>query len=235
MLGFIIAGSGQLVKQTVKESGLNKTGAKILLWMLILGMLGYTATRTLHFLQATFPPGEQYVAFIALVAFDAGVLGWFYYATHAARGAKQRAVAYGMIFVCAAGVIITTVADMLTVSAQNGIVAQNPQVATVGLWGCIIVIVLNVVGGLLVHLVDPAHLQHMKEEELHDKIVEATHKHMEQETARIAPGIAARLAEHWSDNITAELIGKLPPRTGKVRVEEIAEPESMNGNSSKKK
>ena len=190
---------------------MNKTGAKIVLWLLIIGMLTFTAVRTIHFLQLTFPPDQRYVAYIGLVAFDVGVLGWFYFATHGATGAAQRAVSYGMIFVCSAGVIATTVADMTLVSYANGL-SQLPQdIGTIGLWSVIIVICLNFLAGIIAHLVDPKHLQHMKEEHLHDKIIAATHLHMEQQADSIAPQIAARTAQHWADSITAELTGKLPP------------------------
>ena len=98
---------------------MNRLGGKIILWGIVLGMLVFTAIRTLHFLMQTFPPDQQYVAFLALAAFDIGVLAWLYFATNSAEGAAQRTVSYGMIFVCAAGVIITTVGDMVNVSAQN--------------------------------------------------------------------------------------------------------------------
>src|SRR5712692_7214486 len=194
----------------MNKTGANGTGAKIILWALIVAMLTFTAVRTIHFLYLTFPPGEQYVAYIGLAAFDVGVLGWFYYATQAVTGAAQRAVAYGMIFVCAAGVSATTVADMTLVSHANGL-SQLPQdIGTIGLWAVIIVICTNFLAGIVAHLVDPKHLQHMKEENLRDRIIAATHEHMAQQTDRIAPMIAARLAQHWTNTITAELIGKLP-------------------------
>ncbi len=190
---------------------MNKTGAKIVLWLLIIGMLVFTAVRTVHFLQLTFPPDQRYVAYIGLVAFDVGVLGWFYFATAGATGAAQRAVAYGMIFVCAAGVIATTVADMTLVSASNGLSKLPQDVGTIGLWAVIIVICLNFLAGIIAHLVDPKHLQQMKEEHLRDRIIAATHEHMAQQTDTIAPQIAAKTAQHWADSITAELTGKLPP------------------------
>ena len=111
----------------MKNINLHSAGAKVILWFLILAMLGFTVTRTLHFLIQTFPPDQAYVAYLALAAFDIGVLGWLYYATNSAEGTGQRVVGYGMIFVCAAGVIITTIADMLMVSAENGVTKKSPR------------------------------------------------------------------------------------------------------------
>lgn len=185
-------------------------GAGIILWGLIISMLVFTSIRTIHLLQLTFPPDQQYVAYLGLAAFDVGVLGWFFYATQKARGAAQRAVAYGMIFVCAAGVVLATVADFFYQASQNGVTTLPPQLVTVGIWGVIIVVCLNFIGGIVAHLVDPAHLQRMKEEELHDKIMSASHAHMATMTDQIAPQIAEVLALEWRDRITAELVGKLP-------------------------
>lgn len=190
---------------------MNKVGAKIILWFLILAMLGFTVVRTLHFLMLTFPPDQQYIAYLALVAFDIGILGWFYYATNAAEGAAQRAIAYGMIFVCGAGVIITTIADMLMVSAKNGLTTKlPPDVATVALWAVMIVISLNVAAGIVVHLVDPKHQRHMAQERARDKIHTATLAAIEAEADDIAPQIAASVRRHWSMQVVSEMTGMIP-------------------------
>jgi|SRR5579884_95594 hypothetical protein len=190
---------------------MNKVGAKILLWGLILAMLGFTCVRTLHFLMLTFPPDQQYIAYLALAAFDLGTLLWFYYATNAAEGAAQRAVAYGMIFVCCAGVIITTIADMLMVSASNGLTNKlPPDVATVALWAVMIVIALNVIAGIVVHLVDPKHQRHMAQERARDKIHTATLAAIEAEADDIAPQIAAAVRRHWSMQVVADMTGMIP-------------------------
>jgi hypothetical protein len=195
----------------MKNINLNRAGSKVILWLLILAMLVFTATRTLHFLQQTFPPDQQYVAYLALAAFDIGVLGWLYYATHAAEGTGQRVVAYGMIFVCAAGVIITTIADMLVVSAKNGITSKlPPDIATVALWAVMIVITLNVLAGILIHLLDPQHQKHMVVENAKDRIHSAAHAAIEQRANEIAPRIADRVAAYWEEQVVAEMIGHIP-------------------------
>src|SRR5205085_10733822 len=123
--------------------------------------------------------------------------GWFYYATHSAEGAAQRAIAYGMIFICMAGVCITTVADMVLVSSQNGLTKLPPQWGTIGLWGVIIVIIMNVAAGILVHLVDPKHQQHMAKEGAKDKIHALVISEIHARAQEIAPGVAAQTADFW--------------------------------------
>ncbi len=141
---------------------MHKQGGKIVLWGIIIGMLAYTAIRTIHFLQLTLPADQQYVAYIGLIAFDVGVLAWFYYAISAAEGATQRAIAYGMIFVCATGVCTTTVMDMTLGASRNGLYAVPPQWFTVGLWAVILVIITNFIAGICVHLNDPEQKKRME-------------------------------------------------------------------------
>lgn len=195
----------------MEKINLNRTGSKVVLWFLILAMLGFTVTRTLHFLVQTFPPDQQYIAYLALAAFDIGVLGWLYYAMHAAEGTGQRVVGYGMIFVCAAGVLVTTIADMLMVSAKNGVTNKlPPDVATVALWAVMLVIALNFLAGILVHLLDPRHQKHMIVENAKDTIHAAAHAAIAKRAGDIAPRIAERVAAYWEDQITQEMIGHIP-------------------------
>ena len=192
---------------------MNKLGAKIVLWGLVLGMLVFTAIRTLHFLMATFPPGQGYVAFLALAAFDMGVLGWTYFATNSAEGVAQRTLSYGMIFVCAAGVILTTVGDMIDVSAQNHLTQAPDWWFTAALWGVILVIVLNVLAGILVHLLDPKHQRHLAQETARDAIHQAALAGIRKRAGEIAPRIAERVVTAWEDQVVQEMTGHLPPRS----------------------
>jgi hypothetical protein len=191
---------------------MNRLGGKIILWGIVLGMLVFTAIRTLHFLMQTFPPDQQYVAFLALVAFDIGVLAWFYFATNSAEGAAQRTVAYGMIFVCAVGVIITTIGDMINVSAQNHLTTTPGWWFTAALWGVIIVVVLNVIAGIVVHLVDPKHQRHLAQEQARDSIHKATLASIQQRAGEVAPRIAEQVAKAWEDQVIQEMTGHLPVR-----------------------
>ncbi len=191
---------------------MNRLGGKIILWGIVLGMLVFTAIRTLHFLMQTFPPDQQYVAFLALVAFDVGVLAWFYFATNSAEGAAQRTLAYGMIFVCTAGVIITTVGDMVNVSSQNHLTSTPGWWFTAALWGVILVVVLNVVGGLIVHLVDPKHQRRLAQEEARDSIHKATLASIRKKAGEIAPRVAEQVTQAWEDRVVQEMTGHLPVR-----------------------
>jgi hypothetical protein len=202
----------------------NKVGGKFVLWLIIIGMLVFTAIRTVHFLQLTFPPDEQYVAYLGLAAFDVGVLAWFYFATSSAEGAAQRWVAYAMIAVCTGGVLATTVADMTIVSHENGLSRLPQDMGTLGLWAVIIVIVLNVAAGILAHLLDSAHQKHFEMQNAKDIIHTTTMQHIKQQAHTIAPQIAAQVSQYWASQVAAEMTGQIPG----AQPLQIAPPSSSN-------
>lgn len=182
----------------------------IVLGALMIALMIYTATRTIHFIQMTFPPSMSYVAYLALAAFDGGIIGWTIFATWSAEGALQRGLSYLMIFVDTLGVILTTVADTTTVSAQNGITKLDPNMATVGMWGSIAIIVLNVVAIIVTHLVSPEHMRKFELENVHDSIHQLTMQHIRSRAIEIAPQIAAEHAEHWVRTTIQDVVGGLP-------------------------
>ncbi len=188
---------------------MHKSGGKIVLWGLVIGALVFTAIRTIHFLQMTFPPDQQYVAYIGLLMFDAGVLAWLYYATNSAEGAQQRAIAYGMIFVCAAGVSTTTVMDMTMVAQANGLYHAPVGWFTVGLWAVIIVIIANFMAGICVHLTDPKQRQKMEVQHVQDEIHNLTLQKIREQKDTIAPRIASQVAQHWADQTVLQMTGHL--------------------------
>lgn len=203
-------------------------------------MLVFTAIRTQHFLSQTFPPDQQYISYLALAAFDVGVLGWLYYATNGASGIQQRVIAYGMIFICAGGVLACTIADMMLVSNKNGLTTKiPPDMATIALWAVIIVICLNVLSGILIHLCDPSHQRHMATEAARDTIHAASLSAVSQRAGEIAPMIAERVAGAWADQITMELLGHMPAGTGsqaqKILSSKTVESESVKVTEDKKK
>lgn len=182
----------------------------IVLGSLILALLIFTASRTVHFLQMTFPPDFQYIAYLALAAFDGGILGWTIFATVASEGAVQRGLAYLMIFVCLVGVILTTVADTIISSGKNGLTSVPPYMATVGIWGSLAVIILNVVAGVVAHLASPHHVRKFQLESIHDGIWQLSMQHVRESALTIGPEVARAHADHWVRTTIQDSIGSLP-------------------------
>jgi hypothetical protein len=201
----------------------------IVLGSLMIALMIYTATRTIDFIQMTFPKSMSYVAYLALAAFDGGILGWTIFATFSAEGALQRGLAYLMIFVDTLGVILTTVADTTTVSAQNGLTKLDPNMATVGMWGSIAIIVLNVVAIIVTHLVSPEHMRKFELENVHDSIHQLTMQHIRTRAIEIAPQIAAEHAEHWVRTTIQDVVGSLPASS---QTRQIAAPRIIDADRS---
>lgn len=182
----------------------------IVIALLIMALMIYTATRTVHFLQGTFPPDMGYVAYLALAGFDGGIIGWTFFVSTAAEGPMQRGLSYIMIFVCLLGVVVTTVADTVIVSAQNGKGLVPDYMAAIGVWGSIVIIVLNVVAGVCVHLLSPSHQRRHAIENLHDNIWGTTIQAYKDEIASVTPMLAKESARAWTLETMHEVFNSLP-------------------------
>lgn len=193
-----------------RKQSVGKVVGTIILGGLILALLIFTATRTVHFLQLSFPPDFSYIAYLALAAFDGGIIGWSIFATVASEGAMQRALAYLMIFVCLIGVILTTVADTLLTANEKGLTKAPTDIATVGIWGSLAVIILNVVAGVVAHLSAPHHIRKFQLESIHDEIHQMTIQHIRDSALEIAPHIAREKADHWVRQTIQDAVGGLP-------------------------
>jgi hypothetical protein len=153
----------------------------------------------------------SYVAYLALAAFDGGILGWTIFATFGSEGPAQRGIAYLMIFICAIGVILTTVADTLIVSQDNHLTKAPPDIATVGMWGSIAIIVLNVLAGITVHLASPHHIRKWQMETMRDDVYRAAMKHTKTKVSEQIPALAQGMANFEIQRLAQELVGHLPP------------------------
>lgn len=187
--------------------------AHLLLWALGLALLAFTGFRTLDFLSMTLSADQQFIKYLALAAFDGGVLLWFMFGKHEAKG-WQRAIAYIMIFICLTGVCICTWADTFLVSSHNGLVRLPPGIAETALYGVLIIILLNVVMCVVTHLVSPEALRQWRIESAHDKIEDQTLKQIDQGSVLIAPDIARQLAQQWQaqtyQNLNLQVPDELP-------------------------
>jgi hypothetical protein len=85
----------------------------------------YSASRTLALLQLTLPAGQGDMAFLALAAFDGGLVAWVLTFMFGASGAYQRGISALMIIVCLAGVIVGFGADSILGALNGGIVAKS--------------------------------------------------------------------------------------------------------------
>ena len=107
-------------------------------------LMVYSASRTLAFLQMTLPDGQKEMAFLALAAFDGGLIAWTIFFMRGAEGGPQRAISLLMIVISLAGVVIGFGADTLIGASSGGLIAKvNPALAFSALLATIGIIAIN--------------------------------------------------------------------------------------------
>jgi len=178
--------------------------ALALVTLMGLALLGYTALRTLDLIQLTLPANQQVVGYLALVAFDGGLVGWTLFYLHGAKGAWQRGIAALMILVSLVGVLIAFGVDTFYQSAARGTIAEiDPQMVTTAIWGMVIIIGTNVAAVTGIHLMDPEARRLQAEEEARDKITEAALRQIASSAESLASELAPRLGEAWLTEMRA--------------------------------
>ena len=197
--------------------------ATALVTLMGISLLGYTASRTLNFIRLTLPPDQHDTAYLALVAFDGGLLLWTAFYLHGAKGPWQRGIAALMIVVSLIGVLIGFGADTLYTAAGYGLAKMSAGDAASAIWAMVIIIGLNVAAVTVTHMTHPDALRAQAEEEAHDRITMATLEAIKQNAAHLAAELAPQLANKWTDDMRSSQLRSIdqppaPPRLKPVRL-----------------
>jgi len=172
--------------------------ASLLLNLMVLGLLLFTSLRTLDFIQLTLPPGQKVWGYLALLAFDGGLVLWTQYFLAAAKGAYQRAISGLMIGVSLLGVILAFGIDTLYQSASAGIIKDlDESLVSNAIWATTIVIGLNVSALIGIHITDPDKLRGMAEQEAKDKVQDAALRRISDDADSLAAELAPLMAADW--------------------------------------
>jgi hypothetical protein len=159
----------------------------------------------------TLPASQQVIGYLALVAFDGGLVGWTLFYLHGARGAWQRSISALMIVVSLTGVLIAFGADTFYQSAARGTIAEvDPGMVEGAIWGMVAIIGTNVAAVTAVHLTDPEARRLQAEEEARDKITEAALRQIASNSESLAAELAPRLGEAWLIDMRARYANGLP-------------------------
>lgn len=168
-----------------------KAASSIMLLLLELGLLGFTANHTLNLLSLTLPPSQTALAWFGLLAFDAGLPVWTIYALYGARGGAQRGISLLMILISLAGVLLSFGADMALQAEANGLAAiMTADTTRAVVYALVLVIGANLAATTALHIFDPARLAEA-DEEAADSMIEAEER---KAAAREAKQLAAALA-----------------------------------------
>ena len=165
-----------------------------------LALLVFTASRTLDLLQTFLPAGQQAVfAWLGLVAFDGGLMGWSFFFAHGARGQWQRAIALLMVITSLIAVGVSSIADLYIASAAKGLVVGLPETVRIAVLLFVgLVVFANVAAFFLVHITEPAQMKAMAAESARDVIEAETLKQINAVAPQMAARIAPELAEQWA-------------------------------------
>jgi hypothetical protein len=216
----------------------NKTIALIITLGIGLALMVYSASRTLALLQLTLPTGQKEMAFLALAAFDGGLVAWTLTFMHGAEGAWQRGIALLMIIVSLLGVVIGFGADSIIGAMHGGIIDAAQIGAEFGLQvvlATVAIIAVNIAAVTFFHVMSPANRRHMQEESFSDHIEEAAFK----KSNEAIPVLAAQLARELTESRMARLTAKYQnmmvadqralPSTKRAEVVESGQRESAPG------
>lgn len=177
---------------------------KLLITTLGLCLLGYTAVRTVDLITLTLPGDKQVTGYLALAAFDGGLIAWSLFFMNGAKGAWQRGIAILMTLVSAFGVLAALAADTFYHASEAGITrGVDPVFIESVVWVMVAVIGLNILAVTFVHITDPNRLKAMAEAEAMDRIESATLALIARSADSLAAELAPVQAAKWVEDMRA--------------------------------
>jgi len=178
---------------------LKKSVSSLILNGIALGLLLFTATRTIHLFQYLLPADQSYMAFVALVAFDGGLLGWMNYFLRGAKGPHQRGIAACLTVIDLIAVIISFSGDMFFVANAKGIVHIDPAWATTIIWALVAIIAANLAAIVGCHMMSPENIEAQRLEHTNDKIMTQAFDLLDKQSDELAAEVAPILAQRMID------------------------------------
>ena len=136
-----------------KQSGLKRTGSKIVFGLISVVILLWTGYLTTSFLGMVLAESFWVVPYLGLVVFDGGMIGWMFVYLYLAEGSMQRSIALGLTFFNLIGVGLMTIAEI--VLGGQTFTAAPEMLGTVAVWGVGIWTFVNVTGIVTFHLSSP--------------------------------------------------------------------------------
>ena len=184
------------------------------LMVMLLGLLllVYSAARSLDFIMLTLPEDKKIMAWFGLAALDGGLVCWVLAYMHGSKGAWQRAISLLMVGVDLLGSVAMFTLDTLYSAGTNGITSaltpEEMQSAVLALSG---IIALNIAATVAHHLTDPEKMREQAEEEAFAKVEDATLKQISDNANQLAADLAPALAADWMAKTRARYTAHLQP------------------------
>lgn len=137
----------------MSNSGMKRTGSKIVFGLISAVILLWTASLTTSFLSSVLPASFWAVPYLGLVVFDGGMIGWMIVYLYNAEGSMQRSIAMGMTVFNLIGVGLMTVAEI--VLGGQTLTGAPAMLGTFAIWGIGIWTFVNVAAIIGYHLSSP--------------------------------------------------------------------------------
>lgn len=179
---------------------MSKNGSgSVLLWLITIALIVFTASRSVHLIQSTLPGDSQMLAYAALAGLDGGVLAWLFWTTRSAQGGVQRTIGTLMIVVDLVGIAGAVLGDtMLVADAGN-----QELVGMVAIWVVPIIIVANIVATVVAHVFDPQQAIRDAERSVQDELQRQKAEYMKANAASIAAEVAQLAGQHAAREMVA--------------------------------
>lgn len=216
---------------------MKKVLATMFITAVALVLAGYSAMRSLDFIQLTLPADQAATGYLALIATEGGIFCWLLYFLFGAEGAWQRGIGLVMTLIDLVGSVALFVADTLYRSAERGLTtAMTPEEIRTVIFALSGLIALNVGATVACHLFDPAARKKGAEQEAFSELENATLEAISKDAKTLAATLAPVVAADWINTTrtryTAALGSGVIPSASQVidaRVREDATPPKTTG------
>ena len=180
---------------------LSATIGKIVFYLFVLAVAGWTASLTLAEMKAILP-NDPLTPYFALALFDGGALAWLMAWIGHARGIMQRSISVIMLVLDLAGVVLLSAGRLL--GGGQSMIDIPPALAQAVIYGVIGATLANLAAIYAFHITDPETM-----EEIETSILEDT---LRDESIKQAQAAIAAQAQQLGAILAARATGKLKYR-----------------------
>lgn len=182
----------------------------LIVTLLALALLVYSATRSYNFISMTLPADQQILAYFGLAALDGGLIAWLLAYQYGSRGGWQRGISLLMVIVDLIGCVLMFTADSLYQTGRMGLTTamSGDQIQTIVL-ALSLIIALNIAAATAHQLTDPDSLAQQANEEAAGRIEDQAREQVSKSSEQLAAELAPIMAEDWMARTRARYMNLL--------------------------
>jgi hypothetical protein len=197
---------------------MKKAIGSLLVTVLGLALLVYSAMRSLDFISLTLPPDRVILAYFGLAALDGGLVFWLLNFLYGARGGWQRAIAILMVIIDFVGAVTMFTLDTLYNTGKTGMTAaMGPDEIQTALLALSAIIAINIGATVAHHIVDPDNRQRMAREEAEGEIEDQAIRLLNESVPALAADLSPIMATDVLTGLRDQYTGLSTGRSGRVK------------------